>query len=213
MGRREGKEKGTKKSKDDKIAESQSIKENLMKYDRIYVVQFSTSKADHLTDIRRKFRSSYLCFSKKKIIGFALGTTEETSTRPNIYQLNQYLTGNSALFMTNESHSDVCNFLESLTCPEYASTGFEATETFVVPAGPLPQFSFNMDSHLRELGLPVQLDNGTIVNIRDYEVCHQGQPITKNAATLLKHFEKKIALFTAKPIAMWENGQVLTPNQ
>ncbi|OHT04496.1 putative 60S acidic ribosomal protein [Tritrichomonas foetus] len=210
MGRREGKEKGTKKNKEDKIAESQTIKENVMKYDRFYVIQFSTSKADHLTDIRRRFRSSYLCFSKKKIISYAIGTTEETSVKPNLYKLNQYLGGNCALFMTNEANETVVQFLESLTCPEFATTGFEATETFVVPAGPLTQFPFNMDSHLRELGLPVQLDNGTIVNIRDHEVCHEGQPLTKNAATLLKHFEKKIATFTAKPVAMWFNGEIIT---
>ena len=212
MGRREDKEKGSKKTKEDKIEESKMLKEDIMKYQRIYVIKFTTLKDDHLAKIRRRFRSSSLRVSKKKIIGYALGTTEETSIRPNIYQLNQYLGENTALFMTDESHEDVVNFLESLTCPEYATTGFIATETFVVPAGHLTQFSFNMDSHLRELGLPVQLDNGTINNLRDYEVCHEGQPISKNAATLLKHFDKKIATFQAKPIAMWQDDQVLTPN-
>lgn len=212
MSRREGKEKGSKKSKEDKVAEANSIKEYLMKYERIYILEFSSSKSEHLTEIRRRFKSSYLCLSKKKIMGFALGTTAENSTRPNIYLLNQYLTGNTAMFMTNESHQDVVSFMESLTCPEYATTGFIATETFVVPAGPLPQFQFDMDSHLRELGLPVQLDNGTINNIRDYEVCHIGNPITKHAATLLKHFERKIATFTVKPIALWEDGKVTIPN-
>ena len=212
MGRREGKEKGTKKTKEDKIEEAKTIKENVLKYERIYVIQFTTLKDEHLADIRRKYRSSCLCISKKKIIGYALGTTEENSIRPNIYKLNQYLGENCALFMTDEPHEEVVSFLESLTCPEFATTGFIATETFVVPAGPLTQFSFNMDSHLRELGLPVQLDNGTINNLRDYEVCHEGEPISKNAATLLKHFNRKIATFTAKPIAMWQNDEVFTPN-
>lgn len=212
MGRREGKEKGTKKTKEDKIEESKMIKENVMRYQRIYVIKFTTLKDDHLADIRRRFRSSTLSISKKKIIGYALGTNEETSIRPNIYQLNQYLGENTALFMTDEPHEEVVAFMQSLTCPEYATTGFIATETFVVPAGNLAQFTFNMESHLRELGLPVQLDNGVINNLRDYEVCHVGQPITKNAATLLKHFNKKIATFTAKPIAMWQNDEVFTPN-
>lgn len=212
MGRKEGKERGTKKTKEDKIAESQAIKDMVMKYQRIFVIKLTNKKADHLNDIRRRFRSSYLCLAKKKIIGYALGTTEETSLRPNIYQLNQYIGENCALFMTDESFEDVIQFMKSLTRPDYATTGFIATETFVVPAGHLTQFPYSMDSHLRELGLPVQLDNGTINNIRDYEVCHVGQPITKNAAELLNHFGKMIATFSADPIAMWQNDEVTTPN-
>ena len=212
MGRRgPGKDTSRKKKKSDKIEQANAIRENLMKYERVYVVKFSSSKTEHLVEIRRHFRSSTLCMAKHSILGHALGMNEETSARPGIWQLNQYLSEITALFMTNELHEAVTAFFAGLTGMEFATTGFTATEDFVVPAGPLPQFSFNMDSYLRELGLPVQLDNGVIMNVRDYEVCKAGEPLTKNSAKLLKQFGVKMAQFRAELIAFWRDGEVFTP--
>jgi hypothetical protein len=69
-----------------------------------------------------------------------------------------------------------------------------------------------MDSYLRGLGLPVRLENGTVTNVRDYDVCIAGEPLTKNAVQLLKQFGMKMGQFQAKLIAMWQAGQILTPN-
>ena len=85
--------------------------------------------------------------------------------------------------------------MNSLSGEEYATSGFEATETVTIPAGPLTQFSFNMDSYLRGLGLPVQLDNGVIMNVRDIDICKFGEPLTKNTAKLLKQFDIKMGYF------------------
>lgn len=215
MGRRgPGKDTSRKKKKADRIEQANTIRENLMKYERVYVVKFSSSKTEHQVEIRRRFRSSTLCMAKHSILGHALGMTEETSTRPGLWRLNEYLSDITALFMTNEPHEVVVEFFGSLTGMEFATTGFIATEDFVVPAGPLPQFSFSQDSYLRELGLPVQLDNGVIMNVRDHQVCTAGEPLTKNAAKLLKQFGVKMAQFSAQLIAFWQasDGQVFTPN-
>lgn len=214
MGRRGlGKDTSNKKKKQDKIEQGNQIRENLQKYERVYVLSFSSAKTSHQAAIRLRFRSSTLCMAKNSIIGHALGLTEETSTRPGMYKLNEYLSQGeiTALFMTNEPHDDVIAFLETLADEEFANCGFIATDTVTIPAGPLEQFPFNMDSYLRELGLPVQLDNGVIMNVRDYTICVQGQPLTKNAASLLKQFGIKMAYFTAKAIAVWEAGEVITP--
>lgn len=214
MGRRgPGKDISKKRVKADKLEQSQKIREELGKYQRVYVIQFSSRKTDHLVDIRRKFRTSTLCMAKHSILKHALGVDASTSAIPNAYLLNQHLEGNAGLFMTNESHEDVIAFFQSLTGPEYPKTGDAAPITFTVPAGPLPQFNFSMDSFLRELGLPVQLENGTILNVRDFTVCEEGQPLTKNARKLLKQFEQKCGTFHAEPVAYWQNGEVFTPNQ
>ncbi|KAH0792162.1 mRNA turnover protein 4 [Histomonas meleagridis] len=208
-----GKDTSNKKHKADKIEVVNTLKENLPKYQRVYVLEFSSKKSDHLNQIRRRFRSSVLSLAKNSLIGFALGTTEQNSTLPNIYQLNQYLKDNTGIFMTNETHDTVVQYFQDLHYSDYATSGFIPDQTFTVPAGPLPQFVFSLDSYLRELGLPVQLDNGTITNVRDYDVCVAGKPLTKNAARLLKQFDQKIATFSVTPIAYWENGQIFTPNQ
>jgi mRNA turnover protein 4 len=212
MGRRgPSKPPGNKKKKEDKIEQANQIRANLSNHERIYVIVFSSTKTDHQVDIRRHFRSSVLCLAKHSILAHALGTTEDTSALPEIWRLSEYLNGNVALFMTNEPHDDVVAFLRSLTGEEFATSGCIATDTFTVPAGPLPQFTFNMDSYLRELGLPVQLENGTIMNVRDHDVCVAGEPLSKNATKLLKQFGVKMATFSAEPIAFWQGGEVFTP--
>ena len=147
------------------------------------------------------------------MIGYALGTTEENSTLPGVYKLNQYLKDNTGIFMTNEPHDVIVSYMKSLTNSDYATSGFVPETTFTVPAGPLPQFVFSLDSYLRELGLPVQLNDSVITNIRDYDVCVPGKPLTKNAAKLLKLFDQKLATFSVEPIAYWEDGQVYTPDR
>ena len=110
--------------------------------------------------------------------------------------------------MTNEDDNTVREYLQSMTQPEFAKAGFIATEDFTVPEGPLPQFTFSMDGYLRELGLPVQLENGTIFNVRDHKVCTAGEPLTKNQAQLLKHFNIKMDTYKVEPVAVWYNGEV-----
>ena len=213
MGRRgPGKDTSKKKKKGDRVELAKSIREKLMNYARIYVLKFSSSKTDHQNQIRLQFRTSTLCMAKHSVLEHAIGLTQEDSARPNLYLLNQYLGDISAIFMTNEPHEAVIGFLGTLHGAEFATTGLIATEDFIVPTGPLPQFAFSMDSYLRELGLPVQLENGVIVNIRDHVVCRAGEPLTKNAARLLKLFGVKMAEFSAVAVACWEDGRVLTPN-
>jgi mRNA turnover protein 4 len=207
------KKKLPKKTKEDKIEKAGQIRELSLQYERIYVIQFSSAKTDRLSEIRREFRSSSLCMAKHNVIAHAFGQTGDDSPRPNLHLLNQYLVGNAGVFMTNETHDRVAGFLSSMTGPEFATTGAIATDTFTVEAGPLTQFTFNMDSYLRELGLPVHLENGTITNVRDYVVCTAGEPLSRNATKLLKHFDVKMGEFSAQPIAMWQDGQVLTPNR
>lgn len=212
MGRRQppGTARIPKKSKEDKLRQAKEIRDSLPTFQRVYVLQFSNTGAEHLADIRRNFRNSTLFLGKKSTINYAFGMTRETEAVPGISNLNSYLGQNTGIFLTNEAHETVTSFFQGLTCSDYANTGDIATETFVVPEGPLPQFQFSMDSFLRELGLPVKLDNMTIFCVRDYTVCTAGEPLTKNAASLLKQFQHPTGEFSVRPICMWEGGNITT---
>ena len=211
--RREKGQANLKKSKEDKIQKGNEIREQLKKYQRIYVIRFSSSSTSPFNDIRREFRTSVLCNAKKSIIEHAIGINPEEEAMPGLSGLLPHISGDTALFMTNEPHERVVSFLQALTHPDFATAGFIANTTFTVYQGELDPslFSYSMDHYLRELGLPVTLDNGKLINIRDYTVCTEGQPLTKKSAKLLKHFNQKLATFEAVPIAFWQGGQVFTP--
>jgi mRNA turnover protein 4 len=201
-----------KKKKKDKVEKANEIRGTLAPSERVRVIRFTSMKSECISNVRREFRSSTLCMAKHNVIAHAFGTTPEDSVRPNLYKLSQYLAANTGVFMTNEPHERISQFLESLTGPEFAQTGDIATETFTVPVGPLFQFRFNMDSYLRGLGLPVQLEKGVVTNVRDYDVCVAGEPLTKKAVELLKQFGVKMGRFEVKLIAVWQAGEILTPN-
>ena len=214
MGRRRAQgQAGVKKTKEDRIQKANEIKEQLKKYQRIYVLRFSSSSSSPFNEIRLHFRSSVLCNAKKSIIEHAIGLNPQEETLPGLSGLLQYLAGDTAIFMTNEPHEAVESFMKSLTYNEFATAGFIANTTFVVPQGELDStmFNYSMDGYLRELGLPVQLDNGRLINVRDYTVCVEGQPLTKNSAQLLQHFNQRLATFEVVPVAFWQGGQIFTP--
>jgi hypothetical protein len=49
-----------------------------------------------------------------------------------------------------------------------------------------------------------------VTNIRDHDICTAGDPLTRNAAQLLRRFGVNMGKFEAKMVAMWESGDVRT---
>jgi mRNA turnover protein 4 len=178
------------------------IRESLTQYERIYMIRVTSVKSEYLSEIRHEFRSSTLCMAKHRIIANVFGTTAEGSVQPNLRELNCYLPPHTGVFMTNEPHEKVIQFLESMTRPDFSQTGDIAPKTFTVPVGLLSQFTFNMGSYLQGLGLPVQLENGSVTNIRDHDICTAGEPLTRNAAQLLRRFGVKMGKFEAKMVSI-----------
>ena len=47
--------------------------------------------------------------------------------------------------------------------PDFARSGYTSTQTVVVSAGELEQFTHAMEPHLRKLGVPTVLNKGTVM--------------------------------------------------
>jgi mRNA turnover protein 4 len=186
------------------------IHQLMTQYERIYVISVMSMKSEYLSEIRCWFASSLLCMAKRRIIEHVLSTGDGVSVRPNLRDMNDYLTPNTSIFMTNEPHERVMLFLKSMTRPDFSQTGDIAPETLTVSVGPLPQFRFNTGGCLHALGLPVQFEDGFVTNIRDYNICTAEHPITKNEMRLLKRFGVRMGTFDARLFAMWESGEVRT---
>ncbi len=68
---------------------------------------------------------------------------------------------------------------------DYARSGFNATETVQLEAGPLA-FAHSMEPYLRnELGMPTSLKNGVVTLEKSFTVCTEGETITPQQARIL----------------------------
>ena len=72
----------------------------------------------------------------------------------------QHLRGSVGLLFTNKSKEEVEKWFKTFADSDFARSGFTAEETVSLDAGPLEQFTHNMEPQLRQLGLPTALKKG-----------------------------------------------------
>lgn len=68
---------------------------------------------------------------------------------------------------------------------EYARSGFVATDTIVLPEGPLEDFAHSIEPHLRALGMPTKLTKGVVTLYKEHTVCTKGKVLTPEQARYL----------------------------
>ncbi|UMM17111.1 hypothetical protein L5515_013824 [Caenorhabditis briggsae] len=154
--------------------------------------------------IRQKYKeSSRFFFGKNNVIAIALGKQKSDEYANQLHKASAILKGQCGLMFTNMSKKEVETEFAKISEEDYARVGDLATETVVLPEGPIAQFAFSMEPQLRKLGLPTKLDKGIITLYQEFEVCKEGQPLTVEQAKILKHFEIKMAQFRLIFKAMW----------
>lgn len=107
------------------------------------------------------------------------------------------------LLFTEKSKEEVLAWAENYWAVEYARSGFTATETVTLPAGPLEEFAHSMEPHLRSLGLPTKLEKGIVTIYSDYTVCEEGKVLTPEQARILKLLGKPMAKFRLTIKCSW----------
>lgn len=103
--------------------------------------------------------------------------------------------GQRGLLFTSHDRDTVVEWFEEYSAAEFARSGFVASETVTLPAGPLPDFSHAIEPHLRKLGMPTKLERGIVTLISEYEVCEKGKTLTPEQARILKLLGKQMATF------------------
>lgn len=114
-----------------------------------------------------------------------LGKSKEDEVQDNLCKVSKRLAGQCGLLFTNRSKQDVVDFFETFGVPDYARSGFVATEQVILPEGPLPDFPHSLEPHLRQLGMPTSLQRGVITLVKDYTVCKKGAVLTPEQARIL----------------------------
>jgi len=174
----------------------EEIRECMDKFDNVFVFSTQNMRNSPLKELRSTWDGSRFFLGKNKVMQRALGRNEEESYSVNSYLVAKHLAGpDKGLFFTNKTLEEVKTFFEDYSVLDYARSGFLASETVVIPAGKLDQFSHALEPHLRSLGMPVSLKNGVIELSNDYTICQKDKRLTPEQARLLKLFEIKMSRF------------------
>ncbi|KAF3329885.1 mRNA turnover protein 4 [Carex littledalei] len=173
-----------------------AIKEGLEQYKTAYVFTYENMRNQNFKKFKEQLKSSSRFFlGSNKVMKVALGRSPADEARPRIHKLSKLLHGDSGLFLTNLPKEDVERIFREFEEQDFARTGTIATEKIELKAGPLDQFSHEMEPFLRKQGLPVRLNKGDIELISDHLVCEEGEPLSPEAARSLRLLGIKLATF------------------
>ncbi|KAL4402073.1 mRNA turnover and ribosome assembly protein [Malassezia pachydermatis] len=199
-------------------AKTRDHKENLMnavrdaanEYNYIWIFAVSNMRNTYLSEVRSLWKGSKIFFGKLRVIARALGETPEEEIRPGLGKIAQRLRGNVGLLMTDSPPAEVLDWCSDYRRLDYARMGSRATETIVMPAGPVecrtnpPEtLPHNMEPQLRALGMPTQLKRGVPTLLEEFSVCKKGEKLTAEKAQILKHLLVQMAHFRLIPLVYW----------
>lgn len=180
--------------------------------------------------------SARIFFGRGAVMAKALGMTPEEEYQNGLHHLAQvriramrfhpYLTfhqqqikGQVGLLFTNSPPSEVTEWFDDFHPPDFARSGNVASETYVLPAGPIIQqhsippepFPHNEEPQLRKLGLTTKMVRGVPSLDNPHTVCTKGKVLTPEQAQLLKLIGVKMVKFSVGLRAYWhsETGQIV----
>lgn len=177
------------------------------KYDNFFLFSVTNMRNSKLKEVRTEWKDSRFFFGKNRVMQVGLKNFVSNEDDTNIKTLNALtdrLTGQCGLLFTNRSRDDVLEWFDAYSETDYARSGFRATETVNLPAGPLPEFSHAMEPHLRTvLGMPTKLEKGIVTLYKEFLVCKEGQVLTPEQAKILKLVSKQMAEFRLNIECCW----------
>jgi len=195
-----------KKVKQRKTDLVESIKEALSQYVYVYVFYPRNLRNSKIQELRTLLKPSRIYMGKNKLMRVALGNTPESETHPNLSKVAQKLVGYCGLLFTNEKQEYITKVLNECVEDNFARAGYKATETIILPAGPLSGFAPSQEPLLRGLGLPSALKKGVIELLGDYTVCKKDDALSPEQAKLVALLGYKMAQFHIELVSCWHDG-------
>lgn len=182
----------------------EDIRRCVEKYPNIFVFSVQNMRNNILKELRNEWKkNSRFIFGKNRIMQIGLGRTEAEEVHQELHKVSRKLLGQCGLLFTEKSKEEVLEWAKNYSADEFARSGFVATETVVLPAGPLPDFAHSMEPHLRSLGMPTKLEKGVITLYSDYTVCTESNVLTPEQARILKLLNKPMAKFRLTIKCSW----------
>lgn len=178
------------------------------KFSRVYLVTIENERNTFLQEVRKQLRPGRLICARNKVMQLALGMEPSSECQDGIHQIAQMISGSCALLFTEKAPAEIQGFFAGYRPDDFARSGATATQTVTLARGAdaLAKLPHSIEAHLRQLGLPTQLVEGTIHLLGDHTICKEGQEISADAAQMLKLLDIKQAQFTVNVEAHWTRG-------
>ncbi|XP_055379571.1 mRNA turnover protein 4 homolog [Condylostylus longicornis] len=185
----------------------EDIRKSVEKYPNLFVFSIENMRNSLLKDLRQEWKkNSRFFFGKNRIMQIGLGRTKSEEIEPGLHKLSRRLIGQCGLLFTQRDKSEVIDWAKNYWSIEYARSGFIATETIVLPEGPLAEFSHSIEPHLRSLGMPTKLDKGIVHLYSKFTVCEKGKSLTPEQARILKLIANPMAKFKLHIKCSWNKS-------
>lgn len=212
-------------TREHKSAYVQEVRDAVDKHDNLFLFSYENMRSNKFKDIRMHFRAkpsgddmdddetndesapSRIFLGKNKLLQIALGKTPEDEYADNLRNVAGEISESVGLLFTSRSRKGVEQYFEDLCEPDFARTGFVATRDVVITNETLANHPVSMlEQQFRKQGLPVKIDNGTIVlqdDKTEYKLCRKGETLSPEKCKALSHFGIKLAEFRVKLVCYW----------
>jgi len=200
----------TRTSKKDGLEHKEQIISNVRNlcdtYDRCFLYSLDNTRNNHLKALRCDFKNDSRFYQgKNKLTQIALGKSEDNEYKTGLHKVANQMVGEIGLLFTKRKGEEVVEYFNKYNKAAFPRSGDLSCATVLVKAGPLPQFSFAIEAHLREtLKFPTKLNHGVVELLEDVFLAKDGVRITPDQSRLLKLFGCAIADFNLKLIGKWE---------
>lgn len=169
-----------------KIRLVENLQQAADKYDRAMIVRFDNMRTSALKELRASMPDSRLFMGKNRVMQVALcGGELGGEFRPGLSEFADDISGQVAVLFTNRTAEEVLDAFAMSEVPDFARAGTRASQTVVIPAGPLPTMPFTQVDTLNSLGMATSLQRGIVVSAGDHTVCEEGQVLSPEASRLL----------------------------
>ncbi len=118
----------------------------------------------------------------------------------------QKLQGDVGLIFTSRPKKEVIEYFKNFQRPDFAKSGFVASEDIILQPGPL-NFPAAMMDQLRKLGMVVEVDDTKVILRNTFRVSTAGQPLTPEQAKVLVHLDIKTVNFKMNLSCVWSDGK------
>ncbi|EME27734.1 mRNA turnover protein 4 [Galdieria sulphuraria] len=184
----------------------------LQAYKSIYILNFDCIRSSIMKELRNNWKDSRFFFGKNKVMRYVLGKTEEEEPYKGLHQLAPFLSGNIGVLFTSRTRDQVHDFFDNFIVNEYPRIGSRAPRDVVLNAGPV-DIPVELEPRLRELGLPIQVQNNEIFLTSDVPLFQENSVISRESAKILETLCMPILEARVEIVAEWDSEFGFSANE